>query len=53
MKTSEFVTVEYSAGHEVFLLGPQVKKCNLLDSELSLYAEESPSSVISPVTERD
>lgn len=48
----KIIIAEYSAGNEVFLVGPQMK-CNLLDSELCLYAEESPASIITPVIERD
>lgn len=46
LKTVEFVIGENSAGNEVF---QEVKKYDLLNSGLSLYAEESPSSIICPV----
>ena len=45
MRTSEFVIEDYSAGNDIVSVGPQVK-CNLLDSEINLHAEESPSSII-------
>lgn len=45
LRTSEFVIEDYSAGNDIVSVGPQVK-CNLLDSEINLHAEESPSSII-------
>lgn len=45
MRTSEFVIEDYSSGNDIVFVGPQVKKYNLLDSELSLHAERSPSSI--------
>lgn len=45
-RTSEFVIEGYSSDNDIVSVGPQVKKCNLLDSEINLHAEESPSSII-------
>ena len=45
-RTSEFAIEDSSSGNDIVSVGPQVKKCSLLDSEINLHAEESPSSII-------